>query len=353
MEIKKESFILFSDLHIHLHNVEAVLNVVDQIIDICKKYKSDLAICLGDVFDSRKAQPLQSLKVFEQILIKFEKAKITLICIPGNHDKVNYESYDSYLDQYKHWPCLELFDRYHYISGPKVKYHFLPFFDEETYISLYKSHLLLTAEAFNADKNYLFTHIGVNTAFNNEGQKISSYIMPSLFKNFDKVFTGHYHNQSKVGNIYYIGSIMPNNFGEDNEKGCTVLFEDGSHEFIKLSFPKYEKIVIDIDQFNKEKEQELLQKYSNSKDYIRFEFIGDSSKINSLDKTKFEIVGIDVKTKNKEIEAVINISEFDEFVEFTRDSLVDEFQKFCEINDINDSELGLEYLNKHLYGKHE
>lgn len=336
--------VVFTDLHISIYNVEAVLNIVNQIVDYCKKNRIFTIIFAGDMFEARKAQPLLSLKVFENILEIFKKDDIRFICIPGNHDKNDYISCDSYLDQYKYTPNFNLSnDLYEFDLYEGARFHFMPFFKEEVYIEKFKPDLL------KGGNNYLFTHIGIDGVLNNSGDVVKNPIDKKIFKGFDKVFSGHYHNRSKVGdNIFYIGSVMPTNFGEDNDKGFMVLNEDGSHEFINLSFPKYEKIVVDISKFDKKQEQELLQKYSNSGDNIRFEFIGDPSKISSLDKVKFEIVGIDVVTKNNEVEETVNVAEFDEFIEFDENTLLNEFDEFCKVNEIDNKEIGLVYLKQKL-----
>ena len=48
-------------------------------------------------------------------------------------------------------------------------------------------------------KHILGTHIAVTGSVNNDGTHVSSTISPKLFKNYFKVFSGHYHNQQKIG----------------------------------------------------------------------------------------------------------------------------------------------------------
>lgn len=347
MKNKSPLTALFTDLHIHLHNEDEILDLVKQIIVKCKENNINVALCLGDVFESRRAQPLQSLKIWERVLLLFQEAGIEVIGIPGNHDRVNYESEDSYLDQYRHWPGFKLIRDYESINiQVGIRWHFIPYFKEETTYLKYLEQVDLLEDG----QNYLFTHIGIDGVLNNSNEEVKNPITKKLFKQFDKVFIGHYHNRSIHGNIEYIGSIQSTNFGEDNNKGCTLLYEDGSSELIKLSFKEYEKIVIDIDSFDKKKEQEFLQKYSKSQNHIRFEFTGDPAKISSIDKQKFEVVGIDITTKNKEIEEIVNVSEFNEVIEYDNKSLMIEFDEFCKKNEIieEDKKIGLDYLKQQL-----
>ena len=339
--MKKALTVLFTDIHIHLHNEEFVLDSISQIIDVCKNVGVKRALLLGDCFESRKAQPLQCLKSLERVLNMFNDADIELIIIPGNHDKTNYESMDSFLDQYQHFPNITLVRDYYSLDIAKnIHFHFIPYFKEETTYLTYFNKLTPVA----VGRHYLFTHIGIDGILNNSGEEVKNPVTKSLFKSFDKVYVGHYHNGSQHGNINYIGSIMPTNFGEDDKKGCTILFDDGTDEFKPLSFQKYIKVSINIDKLDKAQENELILKYSNCKDNIRFEITGDASKIQTLDKSKFEMVGIDVVTKNSEIEETVNTAEFDEFIEFDNKALLSEFDEFCEVNELSDTEIGKDYL---------
>lgn len=350
--------IVFSDLHISLQNEKEVLDIINQIINICKEKKISIAAILGDVYESRKSQPLLCLKTFEKILDIFKDNDIELIGEPGNHDKISYQSEDSYLDQVKHWPGFILIRNYDFfdiIEG--IRYHFIPYFDEEiTYLNYLNQVKLLNENntmfqnSEKGYKNYLFTHIGIDGVLNNDGENVNNPVKKELFKDFDQVFIGHFHNYTNINkNIHYIGSVMPINFGEDNNKGCVLLNDDGTFEHIVLSFKRYEKIVIDVDKFTKEEENRLLQKYSNHKDNIRFEFTGDSSKVKSLDKAKFEIVGIDVVTKNKEVEETVNVAQHDEVVVYDNKMILEqEFPEFCEKNELENIEIGEKYLKEQL-----
>lgn len=75
--------IVFTDLHITLQNEKEVLDIIQQIINICNERHIRQAICTGDVFESRKSQPLLCLKTFEKILTMFNEYKINLIAKIG------------------------------------------------------------------------------------------------------------------------------------------------------------------------------------------------------------------------------------------------------------------------------
>ena len=228
------------------------------------------------------------------------------------------------------------------ISG--IDLIFIPFFKEELWLNVYENKI--KTNGFRDIKHILCSHIAVNGSRNNDGTAIENGISPSLFKDFDKVFLGHYHDmQQPAKNIYHLPSIQQNNFGENNEKGFTVLYSDGSHELVKSKFKEYVKVKIDVDKVSKKELNDLVTEYSNqTKDsYIRFILEGTEDKIKSINKDVLQSSGIDIKTVNKEIENVTVDFDEIEIKKYTKDDLLDEFQMFCEEYD-KDYEKGLEYI---------
>lgn len=340
--MKNPISILSTDWHLNKFNILEVLDIVNQQIELAKKLNVNILFGLGDFFDTRKAQEEIVLNTFGFILRSFELNNIKFIGIKGNHDSVNNTQSNSYLTPFQYHPNFTLVSDYYIEKCNGINCHFLSYFDEDIYIDY-----LNKINTIPNELNYLFTHIGIDGVLNNSNENVQNPVKKELFQGFDKVFIGHYHNSSIHGNIEYIGSVQPKDFGENNNKGCTILYEDGSHELIKLSFKEYKKISIDVNSFDKKKEQKLLQEYSDSNDYIRFEFTGDSSKLKSLDKIKYQKLGIDIKVKT-EVEETVNVSQHDEFIEFNNETLLKEFDEFCQINELTDIEIGKEYLEQKL-----
>ena len=75
---------------------------------------------------------------------------------------------------------------------------------------------------------------------------------------------------------------------------------------------------------------------------MRFILEGSGEKLKSISKEKFLQAGIDVKTKNCEIDI---IEDFDtvEITQYTDENIIDEFDEFCELKDL-DFETGIKYL---------
>ena len=332
-----------TDWHINKNNTETIKGLVRQQIEISKELDINTNLFLGDMVVSRQSQELIVLRTIEDILDMFEEVGVDLIAIAGNHEKTNYDSEDSFLSPFKYHPALQLVENYT-LDGLNLDgyaFHFIPFFSEDVWLEKFK----IVGETPSGARNYLISHIGLQGSVNNDGSKHESVIKPSMFKDFDKVFLGHFHQMHQISkNIFHIPSIRPANFGENNDKGVTVLYDDGSHELIKLKFQEYHTVKIDLTSTSKKEINELKKEHAGSENNIRFKFIGDESTNKSISKEEFESVGIKVETELKELqyeEADYQVEKLDKM------GIEDEFKEYCERED-KDYETGKKYLDKKL-----
>jgi hypothetical protein len=138
---------------------------------------------------------------------------------------------------------------------------------------------------------------------------------------------------------------VQHNYGEDWEKGFAVLYDDLSHELIHTKYPKYEKIVLNLNILSKKEINEITQEYSNLEDkseHIRFEFVGDKSKVDAIDKAFYQNLGIDVKKKVSEIEET-SIEHTEEVKVYTDSTIKESFKEFC-IKEELEYEQGIKYF---------
>ena len=350
-KMNKQALAVFStDLHLKTQNIDQIIDLVTQQCELAKSTGAKYLICLGDVFDSRIAQREDILTAFGKILDIIKSYDLKMWLIPGNHDKTDYVSSNSFLSPFSTHPCLTLV----HLSGSipfldsKIRLGFIPFFKEEVWLQQFEEYCdYLGLEDLDPEiKIILCTHIAVTGSQNNDGKPASSILSTKLFKPFFKVFSGHYHDQQKIGsNFYHLPSIQQNNFGENTDKGFTILYSDGSHELVKSKFREYHKVEIDLDNITGSELNVLRQQYSEVKDNIRFEFKGSEKVLKSLRKEDFTSLGIDVKTKVKEIESDIEYADSTEVIEHTKESIREEFEKFCKQESLNWEE-GLKFLNK-------
>lgn len=333
---KRPITILSSDWHIDKDNQQEIEQIVEQIISLAVEFHISRVYVLGDIFESRKAQPLTNLDFFSKILRKFEEAEVFLAVIPGNHDKVNYESEKSYLDAFQYHPYINLFSDYCIAHEEGVKFHLIPYFKEDTTYSKYLSKVIYQ----EGQKNILLTHLGVDGFSNNDRITLPSAVKRSDFSKFDSVFVGHYHNRSSIGNIHYIGSIQPRDFGEDNDKGFTIVFNDGSFEYVQAGFKEYKTIELDVDRVSKKELELLISKEENEEKNLRVILKGSESKLKSIDINSIQSKGVKVSRVNKELEEGILNSVKNEFISFTKESLLTEFDEYCKIKKIENQEYG-------------
>ena len=337
--------ILSSDWHLSQDNILEIHSIADQLIEVAIEINCKEHFILGDVFESRKAQPLDVLDTFTAVLDKFNKAGLTTYLIPGNHDKINYSSEKSYLDTYQYHPGVVLVSDIHGIIREGLQIDMIPFFEN----SIFNSKLKDSYDPLNEDtKVILLTHIGIEGFLRHDGEKEKDEVTTNQLSNYKEVFVGHYHNKSVKDNVRYIGSIMPKNFGEDNDKGFTILeISDGEFEVstFKPNFKEYKKVEVDVESLSKLEISDLIKENNCENTNVRFIFKGEKTKLDSIDTTELQKAGIEVKKEAIEIEEQIIKASKDEVIEFNKSTILDEFKMFCSLNEI-EQETGINYLEK-------
>lgn len=344
--MKQPLALILTDTHLSDDNINLVENIFDQAVHYYQKNGITNFIFIGDFFTSRKAQSLNVLLAAKRIFDQLKILKINFVCIPGNHDKVDLDSESSYLDVFLDEGFIVRNYTFEIIND--FCFHFLPYFKESG--EVYSNYLKAANNNFYDranKKNILFTHIAVTGVKNNDGSVVENELNTSLFKNFDSVFVGHYHNKSQVGtNVHYIGSAFQNNFGEDDQKGFTILYDDGSHEQVQSEFPKY--IKVKVDPTDKKAIKAAQEEHKHSKDNVRFVFEGEESDLKNIKKEVFAELGIDVKFEKPSAVPLHaeDLIEKANSLSFDRSSINKSFDLFCETKRIEDSSIGKSYLEK-------
>lgn len=334
---------VITDTHLKKQNLSENIEVFSNALTWCLENNHKALYHMGDVFDSRKTQSELMLTTFANILDMFDSAKVTLVVIPGNHDKTDYTSTSSFLHPFQHHPALVLVeDYYQFDIDSEVRLHFIPFFANDQY----NERLEQVEEKLGSGTNILLTHIGVSGAVMNNGIKVEGIALSS-FKHFDKVLVGHYHDKQQLqkGKIEYVGAALQHNFGETTEgKGLVELHNDFTTTIHPLDTKVYETIEIDVDKLTIEYIEEIKSLKQEGKDEIRVVLIGSEEKIKSFNKMDLEREGIAVQLKPTKIEREV----IQERVEpFNEQTLYEEFDIFCEKNKL-DKEKGKQYLDKAL-----
>ena len=330
-----------TDFHLQTNNLSTVYEILDEALNVAEKRKIRQHIWLGDVFESRVSQRQEILNALTSIIELYAERGHHIICISGNHDKVDYNSVFSFLDEYKYHPNFDLITQAGFREIQGIPCYFVPFFNEAKWLEEFNK--------FESIKkgSLLFSHIAVQGSVNNDGTKVQSTIKPSLFKSFKRVYLGHYHNSQEIGtNIFHLGSLQQNNFGEDPDKGFWILTENGNVELVQSSCgQQYKKLVINLDEVDHKKATSMIKKFKegNSDCRLRVELTGESAAVKAFDGTSFP--GIDVKKKYKEVEEVEVEEEASGVEKASFDDIVIKFKKFCEEHEYEYEE-GIKILKK-------
>lgn len=336
--MKKLHYIVSTDWHLKSSNLNLILSLISDQCQLAKEHGLNDIVCLGDVFDSRVSQRVDVLYGFLQILEHCESHDITLICIPGNHDKTSYTDIISFLHPFKNHPSLHLVDTYQHMIKDEINYHFVPYFDEE---KSYKEYLDRVDYKGN---DVLFSHIALTGSVNNDGSSIENSLKKETFKKFKKVYLGHYHDTQEITkDIIHIPSIQQNNFGENDNKGYTYIYDDFTYEIVNSSFKPYVKVKYDLSKVSITEIDNELGQYDPEDAYYKLVFEGKDSSLKTLNLPKYKDLGYQVQVKNK----ILNANEqanLESVNIYNQSNIVELFKEFCECYDYT-YKTGFKYLN--------
>lgn len=339
--------ILVNDIHLTKDNGYLVKGIINQISTYAVDNDIKYIIFGGDIFTNRSGQPLSCLLDFKEIIEDCLDPFSEIHIIPGNHDKTNPDDAASYLD---------VFDNYEYVyvhRGAEVgnamgncQFTFIPYFSDDVWMKEFSR--ISKYKLSKKYHNFLVTHVAINGAKNNDGTEVNNEIKNNMFGEYEAVFVGHYHNRSDVGkNVHYTGSLYQGNFGEDIEKGFTVIYNDGSFEYVDCKFPKYIKETIQAT--DRETLQNLIEKYQGEDyNHIRFEIVGSRLDCEKISSKELEALGIDCKFKTTEQAEAIEISEDDNVSCYDKKAIMRDFIEFCKENEIAGKQMqyGLKLLKQ-------
>lgn len=205
-----------------------------------EKNNINTVIHLGDAFDNRKGVDYWALKwAKENVYDKFQQLGATVYNIVGNHDtyfkntnRVN--SIDILLEEYEN--VIKVSSPSEYTVGG-IEIALLPWIcsdnQEETFSLIEKT-----------DAKVVFGHLELNGFPVFPGQSQPHGMDKSIFKKFDRVFSGHYHTRSDDGKIFYIGNPYQMFWNDYNDKRGFNIFDTETYEltFIENPYNIFEKI---------------------------------------------------------------------------------------------------------------
>ena len=340
--------LLLNDIHISKDNIPAFKANWQEAIDICRKMDVKEIAIGGDLFFSRAAQTLDVLLAVHDALLTAAEHGIHVTIAEGNHDKVNQENERGYCHVFDQHSNVLVCDEY--VSLPlgddcRFVLHMMGYFPEDGSFCMRLDRL--KEEALDPKRlNFLYIHEGINGAL---AQPNDKELPAKIFEDFDKVFVGHYHNRTIIDKtrIEYIGSSRQHNFGEDEEKGYTVIYTDGSHEFIKnQANTRYRVIDVSAERAGLHLMDELREIDADGRYKVKVRVHAPQATMKSVDKaalldagaTKVELIADD--------EEMLEVAASSLFEKFDSHRIRETYEEFCREKQIDDVAIGLEYLSK-------
>lgn len=97
------------------------------------------------------------------------------------------------------------------------------------------------------DCNIVCGHFDIAGFEMNKGFVSEHGMSPKLFRDFDRVFSGHFHHKSRHGNIDYLGAPFEFTWGDYDDKRGFHIFDTVSHEieYIENPYKMFHKIIYD------------------------------------------------------------------------------------------------------------
>ncbi len=340
--------LLMNDLHIGKENIPEFTANWNEALSICEKMNVNEIAIGGDLFLSRASQTLDILLAVHDCLMSAAERGIRVVLANGNHDLINPESVRGYCHIFAPYNNVLVADNYLSLpigGGEYALLHLIPYFPEDGSFCEKLSEVKQNG-IDPSKKNFLYIHEGINGALSQPSEK---ELPANIFDEFERVFVAHYHNRCVIPKtrIEYIGSSRQHNFGEDEQKGYTVLYSDGTHEFIQnRANVRYKVIDIDDDKVDIHLTDLLDELKGTGRYRTKVRVHSTSAKASSIDKAKLLEAGaskVEVITEDSEHADVAASSLFEKF-----DSckIRETYAEFCREKEIEDVELGLSYLSK-------
>jgi DNA repair exonuclease SbcCD nuclease subunit len=216
----------FTDLHLGAKNNSQIHNndceeYIDWYIKTAKENNCETGIFLGDFSHNRNNINILTLDYSIRILEKLGAAFENFYFIIGNHDLYRKEQRDIHSAMFgKHIPGITIIDKPVVINDVLL----CPWLISDESKTLKKK-----------SARYVFGHFELPNFFMNSKVRFPGHgeFDDSAFKNYEYVFSGHFHMRQIQNNIHYIGNCFPHSYSDcgDNERGMMILEWGGEPQY--------------------------------------------------------------------------------------------------------------------------
>ena len=199
---------------------------------------------LGDTFDRRKYVNYLSLKRGREFLFdEIAKRNIDFHALIGNHDTyyTNTNDVNSMKLLLQEYPSFKLYeDKAEHLQLGSTKFLMLPWISKENA----EYNLDMVA---NSDANVVMGHLEMKGFEMMKGSVCSHGLDLKLFKNFENVYSGHFHHPSRYQNLEYLGAPYEMTWSDYGGSRGFHVFDTETREMIKVENPNRMFHKIDYD----------------------------------------------------------------------------------------------------------
>jgi DNA repair exonuclease SbcCD nuclease subunit len=185
------------------------------------------------------------LRLVKRKFKEIEKnTNLEFFIIVGNHD-VFYKNTNKINSPHEVFSELNP-KRFHIIYNEPMEIRFgdslclfVPWMSKDSFDSCLKT-------IQKSPSDYCFGHFEINGFVMNNNNTCKSVLKKSHFKNFKKVFSGHFHTRSSIGNVIYTGSLCELDWNDfDVKKGFYLLETDNNKiRFINSGNRIFRKLLV-------------------------------------------------------------------------------------------------------------
>ena len=307
-----------------------------------KEHKIEAVIHMGDAFDSRKSIDYQSLEWAKRVVFDPLK-KYDVHMIIGNHDTYykNTNSVNSPELLLQTYPNIKTYSDPTEVNIGGLNILLIPWINQENEANTLK--LIEKSKSKCAMGHLEFQGFRVNR------QLVMEHGLDStIFKNFTKVFSGHYHTRSDNGRIFYLGNPYEMYWTDVNDTRGFHIFdtETLTHTPINNPYKLFYNIyyedtpyqLFDATEYESKIVKVIVRKKSKPKDFEKFIDKLYSAKIQELKIVEnFDVIENENFVIDEEESTISILNRYIEESEFEFDKTIvkgifeDLYKQACEV----------------------
>lgn len=255
---------ILGDIHFSIRNGHPIFQqnirkfFSDLFFPYLKKHGIKKILQTGDMFDSRKANNnLSIVNARECFFTPMVDDGIECDVIVGNHDmhylhKISPNSLEIYCQEYDN---ITIHCEPRTVKVGNKTIDMIPWICDEN-----REDIINFMRKSTSD--FVFGHFEINGFEMTKGHYCENGLDVSLFSKYKRVWSGHFHKKSKVGNIEYFGSPSQHNWDDLGEARGFHVYDDETDtmEFIENPYNLYERIQY-TDLLRAEEQTQISGKY--------------------------------------------------------------------------------------------